>query len=105
MSHSLIYITASDAEEAKRIGRALVNAQLAACVNVFTGMIPIFWWEGEVQEDSEAVLIAKTRSALIDRVTAFVKERHSYDCPAVVAVPVQGGNAAFLDWLDSETGG
>jgi periplasmic divalent cation tolerance protein len=78
---------------------------LAACVNVFTGMIPIFWWEGEVQEDSEAVLIAKTRAALIDRVTAFVKEQHSYDCPAVVALPVQGGNAAFLDWLDSETGG
>ena len=105
MSYSLVYVTAGDAEEAKRIGRALVNAQLAACVNVFTGMIPIFWWDGEVQEDSEAVLIAKTRSALIDRVTAFVKEQHSYDCPAVVALPVQGGNAAFLDWLDSETGG
>jgi periplasmic divalent cation tolerance protein len=103
MGYSLVYVTARDAEEAKQLGRGLVHAQLAACVNVFPNMVPIFWWKGEVQEDAEAVLIAKTRDDLVDEVTSFVKDRHSYECPAVVALPVRAGNAAFLDWIDSET--
>ncbi|SDF75776.1 divalent cation tolerance protein [Limimonas halophila] len=103
MSYSLVYVTAGDAEEAKRLGRGLVEAHLAACANVFPSMVPIFWWDGEVQEDAEAVLIAKTRDDLVDQVIAFVKDRHTYDCPAVLAIPVRAGNAQFLDWIDSET--
>lgn len=103
MDCSLIYITAGNAEEAKSLGRALVEARLAACANVIPGMTPIFWWEGEVQEDAEAVLIAKTRSSLVERLTAFILERHSYDCPAVVALPISGGNPAFLEWVGAET--
>jgi len=103
MSHSLIYITAGDAEEARRLGRALVEAHLAACANVFPNMIPIFWWEGQVQEDSEAVLIAKTRDDLVSALIDFVKARHSYECPAILALPVTAGHAPFLDWIDEET--
>jgi periplasmic divalent cation tolerance protein len=105
MSHSLIYITAANADEAKDIGRALVEARLAACANVFPQMIPIFWWEGKVQEDSEAVLIAKTRDDLVDTVIDFVKRQHSYECPAVLAIPVRAGNSQFMDWIDAETEG
>jgi periplasmic divalent cation tolerance protein len=104
MSHSLNYITASDAEEAKRIGRELVAARLAACANVFPQMTPIFWWDGQVQEDSEAVLIAKTRNDLVDTVIQTVTRVHSYDCPAVLVLPVGAGHAPFLDWIDAETG-
>jgi periplasmic divalent cation tolerance protein len=104
MSHHLIYITASDAAEAKRLGRILVEARLAACANVFPEMTPIFWWDGAVQEDSEAVLIAKTRGDLVDAVIDMVRAKHSYDCPAVLAIPIQAGHAPFLDWIDSETG-
>ena len=104
MSHSLIYITAADADEAKRIGRILVQARVAACANVFPNMVPIFWWEGAVQEDSEAVLIAKTRGDLVDTVIDMVRANHAYDCPAVLAIPIQAGHAPFLDWIDSETG-
>ena len=105
MSYSLIYITAADAEEAKALGRALVEARLAACANVLPGTVPIFWWEGEVQEGSEAALIAKTRAPLVDKVIEFVKERHSYECPCVVALPIEKGNPAFLEWIAEETGG
>lgn len=105
MSHSLIYVTAGDAQEAKEIGRALVEARLVACANVLPQMIPIFWWEGRVQEDSEAVLIAKTRAALVDSVIDFVRRQHSYECPAVLAIPVHAGNPGFLDWIDEETAG
>lgn len=103
MSTSLIYITVADTAEAKALGRALVEARLVACANVLPGMVPIFRWQGEVQEGSEAVLIAKTRAALVERVIGFVKERHSYDCPCVVALPIMQGNPAFLDWIAAET--
>ena len=103
MNYSLIYITAADTEEAKALGRALVEARLAACANVLPGIVPIFRWEGEVQEGSEAALIVKTRTELVERVVALIKERHSYDCPCVVALPIEAGNPAFLDWIAEET--
>ena len=103
MTYSLIYITAGDLDEAKALGRALVEARLAACANVLPGITPIYWWEGKVEEGSEVALIAKTRSELVDRVVALVKARHSYECPCVVATPITAGNPAFLDWIAAET--
>ena len=99
----LVYMTAENAEEAKTLGRMLVEARLAACANVIADMVPIYWWEGQVEEGNEAVLIAKTRRELVDRVIEFVKDRHSYDCPCVLALPVESGNPAFLAWIVAET--
>lgn len=99
----LIYITAESTDEARAIGRALVEACLAACANVLGPMTSIYRWEGVVQEGEEAVLIAKTTASLVDALTAKVRELHSYDCPCVVALPVDGGNPAFLDWIVAET--
>ena len=103
MSYSLIYITAGDVDEAKALGRALVEARLAACANVLPGITPIYWWDGRIEEGSEVALIAKTRGELVERVVEFVKARHSYDCPCVVALPIAAGNPAFLDWIGEET--
>jgi periplasmic divalent cation tolerance protein len=102
---TLIYMTAGSAEEARRIGKALVEARLAACVNLIEGMKSMYWWEGAVQEDAEVVMIAKTRAALVEPLTAKVRGLHSYDCPCVVAVPIAGGNPAFLEWIAKETRG
>lgn len=101
----MIYMTAGSAGEARRIGKALVEARLAACVNVIEGMISMYWWEGTVREDAEVVMIAKTRAALVEPLSAKVRDLHSYDCPCVVAVPITGGNPAFLDWIAKETRG
>ena len=103
MSAFLIYITTGDAAEATRIGRALVQSRLAACANVHEKVTSIFRWEGEVQEESEAVLIAKTRKALIEPLIDKVVALHSYDCPCILAVPIEDGNPAFLEWINSET--
>ena len=84
----LIYITTDGPEEARVIGRALVDARLAACANVLGPMTSIFRWEGAVREGEEAVLIVKTTAALVDALTAKVRELHSYDCPCIVALPV-----------------
>ena len=100
-----VYVTAGDAAEALRIGRAVVEERLAACANVLAGMRSVYWWQGAVEEAGEAVLILKTTDdrlgALIDR----VRDLHSYDCPCIEALPVIAGNQGFLDWVASETHG
>jgi len=103
MSHCLVYITASGPEEARRIGRALVAARLAACANVCGELNSIYWWEGEIQESAEAALIVKTRGVLVPALTEKVRELHSYNCPCIVALPITGGNPDFLDWIEAET--
>ena len=100
---NFVYITARDGDEARRIGRELVESRLAACVNIIDGMNSMYWWEGKVQDDREAVLIAKTREALVPELIAKVKALHSYTCPCVVALPVANGNPDFLKWIESET--
>ncbi len=102
-SFQFVYITTANMEEARRIGRALVEARLAACVNILAGMTSIYWWEGEIQDGRETVLIAKTRAHLLDTLTDKVKELHGYDCPCIVALPIAGGNPEFLEWIAAET--
>lgn len=100
---SLIYVTAGSRDEALALGRALVEARLAACANVLAGMTSVYWWEGKVEQGDEAVLVAKTRTDLVEAVTAKIRELHSYTCPCVVALPIAGGNPAFLEWIAGET--
>ena len=103
MEARLVYITTGDAGEARKIGKALVEARLAACVNILDGMTSLYWWEGQVEEGRETVLIAKTRAALIPALTERVKSLHSYSVPCVVSLPIEGGNQDFLDWIMAET--
>ena len=95
----LIYITATDRVEALKIGRELIERKLCNCINVLDGMTSIYRWEGQVKEDQEAVLIAKTTPALADAVIAAVKEVHSYSLPCALVLPVLGGNPDYLKWL------
>lgn len=99
----LIYVTAPSAEEALKLGRALVGERLAACANVLPGMESVYWWEGKLAEDSEAVLILKTRADLVEALTERVRALHPYTCPCVVALPIASGNPAFLEWIGEET--
>jgi periplasmic divalent cation tolerance protein len=103
MSASLVYVTAASDEQARAIAGALVAERLAACANLLPGMTSMFWWEGRLQEESEVTIILKTRNDLIERLTDRVRELHSYDCPCIVALPITGGNKAFIDWIIAET--
>ena len=99
----LVYITTGSEAEARRIGRTLVEERLAAGVNVIPGVTSTYWWDGEVREAAEAVIVAKTRQDRLDALTRRVREMHSYDCPCVVALPIVGGFADYLDWIAAET--
>ena len=103
MSATLVYMTAGSVEEARKIGASLVERRMAACVNILPGMLSQYRWKGSVQTDEEAVLIAKTRNDLVDALTCHVREIHSYDCPCIVALPIEGGNPEFLQWIADET--
>lgn len=103
MAARFIYITAANPEQARLIGEALVAERLAACANILSPMQSIYRWEGKIQRDTEAVLIAKTRAALVERVIARVRALHSYTVPCVVSLAVDAGNPDFLDWIDRET--
>ncbi|MDX1707566.1 MAG: divalent-cation tolerance protein CutA [Desulfobacterales bacterium] len=102
MAVNFIYMTAGNKAEAEKIGTALVESQLAACVNILDNMHSVYRWEGKVQQDSEVVLIAKTTEDLVAQLIEKVKSLHSYDCPCIVSLPVTGGYPPFLDWIQSE---
>lgn len=104
MSTRLIYVTAPSGDEARRLGRALVEERLAACANIIPGIVSIYRWDGAMQEDDEVALILKTQDRLVDRLTKRVRALHPYQCPCVVALPIEGGNPAFLQWIVDETG-
>jgi periplasmic divalent cation tolerance protein len=103
MTVMFVYATASDAAEAKRIARRVVEERLAACANVIDRVSSVYWWQGDVQEAGEAALILKTTAERAEALIARIKALHSYDCPAVVALPVAAGFAGFLDWVGQET--
>lgn len=102
ITHCLVYVTAADEDEAREIGRAMVEARLAACANVLPAMVPIFSWEGRIEEGSESVVILKTTIGRADALVEAVEARHSYDCPCAVVLPLVGGSRAFLDWISRE---
>ena len=103
MEFRLVYMTTASRDEARKIGRALVEERLAACANVIDGMESVYWWQGKLTEDRETVLIAKTRAELVPALTERVRALHSYTVPCVVALPLMGGNPDYMAWLEAET--
>jgi periplasmic divalent cation tolerance protein len=103
MTARFLYVTAANADEAKTIGVALVQERLVACANILGPIASIYWWQGKIQHDSEAVLVAKTRADLVERVIARVKALHSYTVPCVVSLAIEQGNPDFLRWIAAET--
>jgi periplasmic divalent cation tolerance protein len=99
----VVLVTAVSKQQAVRIGRALVKAELAACVNVLPGIRSIFRWEGRISDEREVLLIGKSRVDLFDRLAAEVKRLHSYQVPEVIAFPIAYGAADYLAWIRKAT--
>ena len=99
----LIYSTFPSMESAELVGAALVDARLAACVNILPGMVSIYRWEGARQRDGEVVMLIKTRASLADPAIARSRAGHPYANPAFLVLPIEGGAAEFLAWIMAET--
>ncbi len=100
----VVLVTTPTPERAAEIARALVEERLAACGNVVPGLRSIYRWEGKVEDEPEALLVLKTTRARFDALRARVLELHSYQVPEVLALPVEAGSAAYLEWIGRETG-
>ena len=101
LPYRLVLTTCPDAEMANRIAQALVQERLAACANVLPAMQSIYRWRGQVESASEHLLIIKIRAADYPAVEQRIRALHSYELPEVIAVPLVGGLAAYLAWLDN----
>jgi len=100
--YALVYITTSGEKESKKIGRTIVEERLAGCINIISTIESLYWWKGEIEEDKESILIVKTRVGNIENIIKRVKEIHSYENPAILAIPIIEGSKEYLDYLDGE---
>lgn len=94
-----VFVTAPDEIIAKKIAHGLVEQKLAACVNIIPQITSIYSWEGKINEDSEILLMIKTRASRVDDLSKFVRENHPYSVAEVIAVNIENGNPPYLEWI------
>jgi periplasmic divalent cation tolerance protein len=99
----VVLVTTGSAEEARRIGRTLVEEGLAGCVNVVGAIRSIYRWQGAVEEADEHLLVIKSRAADLPALGERIRALHSYDVPEVLALPVADGSPEYLAWLATAT--
>jgi len=99
----LVLTTVPSTDVGEAIGRALVDARLAACVNVFPPMVSVYRWKGALQRDEECQVVIKTIRGRVDDVEARVTALHPYDLPEFLVLPVEGGDPAYLAWVTAES--
>lgn len=100
--HIVIFITASNDEEARKIADLLLKQRKAACINIIPGVASSFWWKGKIDVARESLLVIKTKASALPKVIDLVKTTHSYEVPEIIAVPILGGNTDYLNWIDAE---
>lgn len=99
----VVYTTFPSESDARKIGQELVEEKLAACVNIFPGMVSLYRWEGNVETGNETAMLVKTRKDLAAQVFDALKARHPYSVPALVVFEPQHVAVSYLEWLQAQT--
>jgi len=100
----VVFITAPTLPVAEQIAKRLVERRLAACVNILPAIQSIYRWEGKIHQESEILLVVKTRDGLFeDHLIPAVLEIHPFKVPEIIAVPVMNGLPGYLEWINQET--
>jgi periplasmic divalent cation tolerance protein len=95
----LVLCSCPDAKTARELAGVLVEQRLAACVNILPGVTSVYAWEGRIETTEEQLLLIKTMAGHYLALEACIKQRHPYDVPEIIAVPIERGSADYLDWL------
>lgn len=101
--HRVVFCTCPDPDTASDIASRLVADKLAACVNILPGLTSVYEWQGKVESDTEALLIIKTAGDRVDALTRRIEALHPYEVPEVIALPIDAGLPAYLNWITDET--
>jgi len=99
-AHVVVMTTVASEVEARTLAERLVEARLAACVQIMP-IRSIYTWEGRVHDDQEHLLLVKTRGEKLEALETLVREAHSYEVPEITVVPIEAGSAAYLGWIDA----
>ncbi len=97
--YRIVLTTAGSVDEAERIATTLVEAELAACVNIVSPITSVYRWKGAVQKEQEWLLLIKTTASASENVSKKIRELHSYDLPECIQVPIEAGTAEYLNWI------
>lgn len=100
MAGEVVALVTCPGDKAEGIATALVEEQLAACVNIVNQVTSIYRWEGTVKKDQESLLIIKTSLMVWDPFVEKVTEIHPYDTPEIICLPIEDGSKPYLDWLN-----
>jgi|SRR5271154_972646 periplasmic divalent cation tolerance protein len=95
----LVLTTCGSLEEARNIAHALVERQLAACINIAPRVESVYRWQGKVETVTECMLVIKTTAHAFNGLREALLELHSYELPECIEVPIEGGSAAYLEWI------
>jgi periplasmic divalent cation tolerance protein len=98
-----VQTTTDSRAEAMELGRSAVQARLAACAQVAGPVASTYWWEGGIERAEEWLVLLKLPATRFSELAAFITERHSYDEPEIVAIPIVAGSATYLSWISEET--
>jgi periplasmic divalent cation tolerance protein len=96
----LVLTTTASLEEAKKVAHALVETRLAACVNIIPKIESVYRWEGKIEEAQEYLLLIKTTAEAFAAVRNAIQQLHSYEVPECIALPIDEGSEAYLEWID-----
>jgi len=100
----VVLITAPSKEVGKQIARALLEQELAACVNIISSIDSLYTWEGKICDDEEVLLVVKSRAELFeDQLVPAVQAIHPYQVPEIIALPIKMGAKSYLDWIEAVT--
>jgi periplasmic divalent cation tolerance protein len=99
----MLALVTAPPDHAEAIAREVVTARLAACANIVPGLKSVYWWQGEVQEDEEALLLLKTATDLVEPLKATLERVHPYENFELIVAPITGGSAAYIDWILAST--
>ncbi|MDD2761729.1 MAG: divalent-cation tolerance protein CutA [Methylomonas sp.] len=99
--HHIIFCTCPDSKSAEKIARQLLTGKLAACVNILPAVRSIYEWRGRIESAEEHLLLIKSPKARYAEIEAAIKAVHPYELPEIIAVPIDGGSAEYLQWIDS----
>ncbi|XP_023698472.1 protein CutA homolog [Paramormyrops kingsleyae] len=98
-THSAAFVTCPNEQVAKDLARGMVEKKLAACVNIVPKITSVYEWQGKIEEDSEVLLMIKTRSSKVSALAEYVRSNHPYEVAEVISLPIEQGNPPYLKWL------